>query len=97
MSVFVYQLVDPWVEGRPPFYIGLSNNPWYRFYSHCHDRFSAAYPLLSVFLKWGVERDEILKIYRECTTRREAFDLEYQLVMSTPDLVNRPYKRGRSY
>lgn len=80
-----------------PFYIGISNNPWYRFYSHCHDTCSAAYPLLSFFMNYGITRDEILSIYRECRTRREAFDLEYELVNTTPNLVNRPYKLGRAY
>lgn len=97
MTCFVYRLVDPWMDGCPPFYIGISNNPWYRFYSHCHDRHSAPYPLLRVFLKYGVTRDDILTIYKECQTRREAFELEYLLVTTTPDLMNRPYKRGRSY
>jgi hypothetical protein len=77
--------------------VGISNNPWYRFYSHCHDRSSAAYPLLSLFQKHKVPRDEILMIFRECTTRDEAFDLEYRLVIATPGLVNRPYKKGKSY
>lgn len=98
MSCFVYRLMDPLGHDVPePFYIGISNNPWYRFYSHSHDKFSAAYPLLSIFLKYGIPRDEILSIYRECATRREAFDLEYELVTTTPNLVNRPYKRGRAY
>lgn len=97
MTCFVYQLIDPWEVDCPPFYIGISNNPWYRFYSHCHDRFSAAYPMLSFFLKHGVDRDEILRIYRECPTRRDAFDLEYHLVKTTPNLVNRPYRKGRAY
>lgn len=96
MSCFIYALADPW-DDYSPFYIGISNNPWYRFYSHCHDPCSAAYPLLRVFLKWGVPRDEILIIAKECSTRREAFDLEYKLVTSTANLVNRPYKRGRAY
>lgn len=97
MSCFVYRLIDVWGEDKPPFYIGISNNPWYRFYSHCHDRSSAAYPLLSVFQKYNVPRDEVLSIVRECPMRREAFDLEYHLVSSTPNLVNRPYVRGRAY
>jgi len=97
LNCFVYQLLDPWIDGCPPFYIGISNNPWYRFYSHCHDRCSAAYPLLSVFLRYGVTRDDILTIYKECATREEAFDLEYRLVTTTPDLLNRPYKRGKAY
>jgi len=97
MACFVYQLNDPWEEGWPPFYIGISNNPWDRFYSHCHDRFSSAYPLLALFLRQGVTRDDILYIYQECQTRREAFELEHQLVTTTPNLLNRPYRRGRAY
>lgn len=97
MTCFVYQLLDPWEDGCPPFYIGISNNPWYRFYTHCHDRCSAAYPLLRVFLEHGVTQEDILSIYKECQTRREAFELEYQLVTATPNLLNRPYRRGRAY
>lgn len=93
---FVYFLLDPFDEWNP-FYIGISNNPWYRFYEHSHDASSAAYPLLRFFRTYEVPRDDILKIHKECVTRSEAFDLEYQLVMSTPNLVNRPYKRGKSY
>lgn len=95
-SCFVYFLLDPFEDGNP-FYIGISKNPWYRFYEHSHDRSSAAYPLMRLFRQWGVPRNDILKIHKECTTRRDALDLEYRLVMSTPDLVNRPYVRGRAY
>jgi len=95
--VYVYQLLDPWEDGCPPFYIGISINPWERFYAHCHDRFSAAYPLLQCFLRWDVPKTEILKIYQECATRRQALDLEYELVTTTPGLLNRPYRKGRAY
>lgn len=95
-TCFVYILVNP--QTGKPFYIGISNNPWYRFYEHRHDRCSAVWDFLNFLTEnEGIERDLILKIYRECSSRREAFDLEYQLVTSTPGLLNRPYKRGRSY
>lgn len=93
---FVYVLVDP--RHGKPFYVGISNNPWYRFYSHQHDRTSAAWGFLTFLLEnEGIESSRILKIYRKCKTRREAFDLEHNLVTSTPGLLNRPYRRGRSY
>lgn len=93
---YVYVLTNPIT--RRPFYVGVSNNPWYRFYSHQHDRCSAVWDFLNFLTEnMGLHRDEILKIYRRCASRREAFDLEYQLVTSTSGLLNRPYKRGRSY
>lgn len=95
MSCFVCALVDPIDESI--FYIGISQNPWYRFYSHHHDRCSAAYNLLNALLGMDYTRDDILLIVKECTTRREAFDIEYRLVTSIEGLCNRPYKRGRSY
>jgi predicted GIY-YIG superfamily endonuclease len=94
---YVYCLVDPWKRGNPPFYIGISNNPWYRFYSHCHDRCSAAYDALQILLMMKEPRDRILKIYKKCPNRRAAIELEHRLVTSTPKLLNRPYVRGRSY
>ena len=97
MSDFVYVLVNPLRRGRPPFYVGVSIYPKGRFYDHCRDQNSPAYHLLCAFLKDGLQRDQILKIYRKCSSRREALDLEYKLVISTPNLVNRPYVRGRGY
>ena len=94
---YVYCLVDPWKRGNPPFYIGISKNPWYRFYEHSHDRCSAAYDTLQILLTMKEPRDRILKIYKECRDRRSATDLEYRLVTSTPGLLNRPYKKGKSY
>jgi predicted GIY-YIG superfamily endonuclease len=91
---YVYVLVNP--IDKKPFYIGISNNPWDRFRAHSKECWSAAWrplkSLLQVFC-----RDEILKIYKKCPTRAEAFELEYRLVTSTPGLLNRPYKRGRGY
>ena len=53
---------------------------------------------MRILMKDGLfARDEILKIYKECRTRQEATDLEYRLVTSTPGLLNRPYKKGKSY
>ena len=93
---FVYGLFDP--RTSEPFYVGISNNPWYRFYTHCHDRCSAAWDLLQFLTQnCGFERDEILAIVKECPDRRSAFDLEYLIVTSTPGLLNRPYKRARAY
>lgn len=93
---FVYFLTDPFDDNNP-FYVGISKNPWYRFYEHSHDASSAAYPLMRLFRTWEIPREEILIIGKKCATRSEAFDLEYKLVISTPNLVNRPYKRGRAY
>ncbi|MCK1445407.1 GIY-YIG nuclease family protein [Bradyrhizobium sp. 48] len=93
---YVYVLVNP-ADGKP-FYIGISNNPWYRFYSHQHDRCSAAWDFLNFLTEnEGFERNQILTIYRKCESRSEAFDLEHRLVTSTPGLLNRPYRRGRAY
>lgn len=92
---YVYILVNP-IDGKP-FYIGISNNPWYRFYSHCHDYCSAARTALRSLLAGHYHRDEILKIYKKCPDRRTAYDLEYRLVTSTPNLLNKPYSNGRAY
>lgn len=95
-TCFVYVLTDP--RTRKPFYVGISNNPWYRFYSHLHDRCSAVWDFLNFLTEnEGIERDRILHVWCECASRREAFEIEYRLVKSTPGLLNRPYKRGRSY
>jgi predicted GIY-YIG superfamily endonuclease len=92
-TCYVYMLCDP--ETEKPFYIGIAKNPWSRFYSHCHEKWSAAWPVLQRLVeKFG--QDDILKIYRECPDRRAAFDLEYKLVSSTPGLLNRPYRRARA-
>lgn len=93
---YVYVLINP--GNKRPFYIGISNNPWSRFYSHQHDRASAAWPALRLLLGEGLfHRDEILKIYRCCPDRRTALDVEYNLVKATPKLLNRPYSAGRRY
>ena len=91
---YVYVLIDPISE--KPFYIGISNNPIYRFECHSKERWSAAYPALRLLLGDHC-REEILWIYKKCETRSEAFEIEYRLVTSTPGLLNRPYKRGKSY
>lgn len=89
---YVYVLFNP--ETESPFYVGVSKNPWARFYSHSHERWSAAWPVLQLLLKrYG--QDEILKIHRECPDRRTAFDLEYEMVTTTSGLLNRPYSRRR--
>jgi predicted GIY-YIG superfamily endonuclease len=93
---YVYMLLNPFTGD--PFYIGISDNPWCRFYEHCHDRCSAAWDFLGYLIEnCGFEREQILEIYEECPNRRSAFDLEYQLVTTTAGLLNRPYKRGRAY
>jgi len=94
---YVYILVDPRNDGKP-FYVGISNNPRYRFYSHCHDRCSAVWDFLNFLTQnCDIERDDILKIYEHCPNRSSAFDLEYRLVTTLPGLFNRPYRRGKSY
>jgi predicted GIY-YIG superfamily endonuclease len=94
---YVYVLINP--DSKQAFYIGISVNPWWRFYAHCKDPCSAAYPALKLMFDGRdlFQRDEVLKIYRVCRTRQEALDLEYRLVTSTPGLLNRPYKRGKAY
>ena len=53
---------------------------------------------MRILMKDGLfARDEILKIYKECSDRRTALEIEYNLVKSTPKLLNRPYSRGRAY
>lgn len=89
---YVYMLVDP--ETAQPFYIGVAKNPWSRFYSHQHEKWSAAWPELQrLLLKF--KQDDILKIHTKCPDRRSAFDLEYELVSFTAGLLNRPYSRPR--
>lgn len=94
---YVYVLMGPW--NKRPFYIGISNNPWYRFEAHRQDPCSAVWQVMRLLFD-GRElfhRDEILKIYKKCATRAEALEIEYRLVVSTPKLLNRPYVRGRAY
>jgi predicted GIY-YIG superfamily endonuclease len=93
---YVYGLFDP--RTLRPFYIGISQNPWLRFDQHRYDRASAAWDFLQFLTQnCGFERDEILAIFTICPDRRAALDLEYLFVTSTPDLLNRPYRRERSY
>lgn len=91
-ACYIYMLVDP--ETDLPFYVGIAKNPWSRFYSHQHEKCSAAWPELQRLLRVFKQAD-ILKIHTECPDRRAAFDLEYDLVRSTAGLVNRPYSRPR--
>lgn len=89
---FVYCLVNP--RNGKPFYIGISSNPWSRFESHVHDASSAAWPVLRILVKQErIERDRILKIYRECPDRNAALQLEHRLIASTPKLVNKDRRR----
>jgi predicted GIY-YIG superfamily endonuclease len=90
---YVYFLIDPAI--REPFYIGISNNPGYRFYEHCHDRCSAPWEILNYLLRRGVQREQILRIFKECPDRRSAFAIETQLVRSLPNLVNRCFAHTR--
>ena len=93
---YVYCLVNPW--NKRPFYIGISSNPWARFDSHLHDAASAAWPVLRILVKQeGVERDRILKIYKECADRNAALALEHSLITTTPKLVNRDQRRYRMW
>ena len=94
---YVYVLMNP--DTKDAFYIGISVSPWGRFEQHYRDPCSAAYRIMRMLFDGRnlFHRDEILKIYKRCATRQEALDLEYRLVTTTPNLLNRPYRRGRSY
>ena len=83
----VYCLVHP--KTRKPFYIGISKHPNWRFYEHSHERWSAAYPTLTELLTQGYHQSQILKIYKVCSSRRLAHNLEYNLIAATPGLTNR--------
>lgn len=84
---YVYVLVDP--RSRKPFYIGISHNPWDRFYNHLHDPCSAAWGRLRDLMEIGYVDEQIFKIYKRCRDRAAAFDLEYTLVNATSGLLNR--------
>lgn len=93
---YVYVLFNPLTN--EPFYIGISQNPWYRFYQHCHDPCSAAWNYLGYLTEnCGCHQDDILHIYKRCPDRQTALYIEHDLVTSTAGLLNKPYKRGRSY
>lgn len=87
----VYLLVWPpgWPREGEPFYVGISSQVDYRFYTHTKDRCSAPYAILNDLLLAGETRDDILVIEAEGLSHREAVDLEYQLVCELPYLVNR--------
>lgn len=91
---YVYFLVDP--RSCDPFYVGMSDNPWYRFYSHCHDCCSAAYYKLMELTECGYDEKHILVIHKECQDRKEAFDVEHRLIVTMAGLLNRD-KRKRKY
>lgn len=93
---YVYVLMNP--GNKRPIYIGISSNPWGRFDAHCNDPCSAAWPALRIMVGSGLfHRDEILKIYKVCTDRNEALDLEHRLIMTTPGLLNRDKRRYRMW
>lgn len=83
----VYCLVHP--KTHKPFYIGISKHPNWRFYEHSHEHWSAAYPTLTELLTQGYHQSQILKIYKVCSSRRSAHNLEYNLIAATPGLTNR--------
>jgi hypothetical protein len=88
-NCYVYLLVDP--ADNCVFYVGISINPWNRFYAHCHDRTSAVWDFLG-FLTQNCARgrDEILHIYEHCTSRQMALDVERYLIATIPGLMNKP-------
>lgn len=94
---YVYALVDPRRDNRP-FYIGISKDPFNRFYAHLHDPCSAVWDFLHFLTEnCSLDREDILCLLHKSPDRRAALDLEYELVMTLPDLMNRPYRRGKSY
>ncbi len=93
---YLYLLIDP--RKGMPFYIGISQNPWQRFKAHQHDRTSAAWDFLGFLTQnCGYSRDEILWVGKCYSDRATAAEVEYQAVIAIDGLLNRPYKRGRSY
>ena len=90
---YVYCLFDP--PKRRPFYVGISKYPFYRFEQHRRDQCSAAWPTLNRLLNEGYEAGRIYKIYKKCSDRNAALELEYKLITTTPGLVNKERRRFR--
>jgi hypothetical protein len=88
---YVYVLINP--GSKKPIYIGISQNPWERFYQHLHDPCSSVWRALRIMFdgrgRGLFHRDEVLKIYKCCPDRQSALDLEYKLINSTPNILNK--------
>ncbi len=96
LPTFVYGLVDPrWElpEGLI-FYVGITISPWYRLYTHRHDRCSAAWQRIhEIEVLSGYETE--MNILGEYERRQDALDLEHDLICMLPNLVNRDKRRFR--
>jgi len=89
----VYCIVNPLT--RNPFYVGISKWPWVRFDQHRHDRSSAAWGNLTLWLEL-FPPGHIFKIYKWCEDRNAALALEHRLICAVPGLLNRDFNRYRS-
>lgn len=86
---YVYVLMNP--DNKRPFYIGISENPWDRFEAHRRDPCSSAWPAMRLLFDGRdlFQRDEVLKVYKRCRDRQSAIDVEFNLINSTPGLLNK--------
>lgn len=81
---FVYALVDP--RSSTIYYVGISINPEARLAGHRSDPASAAWSRTREIIKNGFK--PALKVLSEHPTRDEALRREFELISSTPNLVN---------
>lgn len=96
LPTFVYALVYPWNvlvgtsprRKKSPFYIGVSVNPWNRFYNHRNDACSPAFGHMKYFHENGAKQDQILIIIDKLASRNKALDLEHKLITTIPHLLN---------